>query len=279
LKHGIREVAEDLCTRQIGYRTGHDADEAERREIGEHRFTSLDRTILRATERDTPVPDSAGFRVVKNPAGASVLARLAVLQGMGLAELSRTNTWYVRENFVDVLRAMQRAADRQKTLAAHGVPISDNRLPIEVLDLNAFTSAEGRVLVHGQDEQNGRCYLMLEGTDAKVHYVEYTPEMELLRADGRLRTNSYVRLRRMLANGRSVVQVQDLGDSETVLKNRAILGENVRALLKRGIISIEDGWGGWLGRYQAAVSRLICENKEQQLARSRRRDKDLSRGR
>jgi type IV secretory pathway VirD2 relaxase len=279
LKHGIREVAEDLCTGQIGYRTGHDAAEAERREIGEHRFTSLDRAILRAMERDTLAPGSSGFAVVKNPAEPRVLARLAVLQRMGLAESTGLNTWNVRGNLAEVLRSMQRAADRQKTLAAHGVAISDNRLPIEVLDLNAFASAEGRILVHGQDEQTGRSYLMLEGTDAKVHYVEYTPEMELLRADGALRVNNYLRLRRMFANGRSVVQVQDLGDSEKVLDNRALLRENARALLKRGIIPTEDGWGGWLGRYQAALASVAREHKEQQLARSRRRGKDLSCGR
>jgi type IV secretory pathway VirD2 relaxase len=119
LKHGIRETAEDLCTRQIGYRTGHDAADAERREIGEHRFTSLDRAILRNMERDTPVPDSPGFGVVKNPAEPRVLARLAVLQRMGLAESTGLNTWNVCGNFAEVLRAMQRAADRQKTLAAH----------------------------------------------------------------------------------------------------------------------------------------------------------------
>lgn len=64
-------------------------------------------------------------------------------------------------------------------------------LPIEVPDMNAFTSTEGRILVHGQDEQTGRSYLMLEGTDAKVHYIEYTPEMELLRAEGGLRPNYF----------------------------------------------------------------------------------------
>jgi type IV secretory pathway VirD2 relaxase len=279
LKHGIRETAEDLCTRQIGYRTAHDAADAERREIGEHRFTSLDRAKLRAMERDTPVPDSTGFAVAKNPPEPRVLARLAVLQRMGLAELTGPNTWNVRRDLAGVLRAMQRAADRQRTLTAHGVPISDNRLRTEVLDLNAFTSAEGRILVHGQDEHFGRSYLMLEGTDAKVHYVEYTPEMELLRADGALRANSYLRLRRAVANGRSVVQVQDLGDSEKVLNNRALLGENARALLKRGVVPTEDGWGGWLGRYQAAIAHVAHEMNEQQIARGRRRDRDLSRGR
>lgn len=275
LKNEIRENAEDLCTRQIGYRTSHDAAEAERREMGEHRFTSLDRAIIRATECDTSLPDSAGFVAVKNLAEPRVLARLAVLQRMGLAEMSGPNTWNVRMNLADVLRAMQRAADRQKTLAANGVPISDNRLPIEVLDLNAFTSAEGRILVHGLDEQTGRSYLMLEGTDAKVHYIEYTPEMELLRADGALRVNSYLRLRRM-ANRRSGVQVQDLGDSEKVLNNRALLGEDARVLLKRGVIPTEDGWGGWLGRYQSS---LVSATREIIEGSSRPRERGLSRGR
>src|SRR5207248_3104154 len=41
----IREIAGDLCTRQIGYRTERDAQEAERREITEARLTSVDRRI------------------------------------------------------------------------------------------------------------------------------------------------------------------------------------------------------------------------------------------
>ena len=122
---------------------------------------------------------------------------------------------------------------------------------------------------------------MLEGTDAKVHFIEYTPDMEMLRADGGLRTNSFVRLRRTLANGNSVVHVQDLGDSEKVLKNRALLGENARMLLKRGIIPTEDGWGGWLGKYQAAISSVaneIVRNRERQRTQLGRK-RDLSHGR
>jgi hypothetical protein len=43
-----------------------------------------------------------------------------------------------------------------------------------------FKAVEGRMLVDGQDEQSGRNYLMLEGTDAKVYFIQYTPEMEQL---------------------------------------------------------------------------------------------------
>ena len=285
LKHGIREAAEDICTRQIGYRTRDDAAEAERREIGEHRFTSLDRSILRTADVAERRPDTGEVKIVRTPnAGPDekhIVARLAVLLRMGLAEPRGSNTWDIRRDLEEVLRAMQRAIDRQKTLAAHGVPISDDRLRTEVLDLRTFTAVDGRILVHGQDEQSGRNYLMLEGTDAKVHFVQYTPAMELLRAGGGMRPNAFLRLRRIVVKGQPVVHVQDLGDSEKLLKNRAILGENARSLLKQGIIPTEDGWGGWLGRYQTALVRTVnelVENRKRRYEGPQRR-RDLSQGR
>ena len=81
-----------------------------------------------------------------------------------------------------------------------------------MLDLRQVTSVEGRVLVHGQDEQTGRNYLMLEGTDAKVHFIQYTSEMEEARSRGELRTNSFIRMRKLLAT--AILEVSDLGDAE-----------------------------------------------------------------
>ena len=39
IRQGIRRAAEDLCTRQLGYRTEFDAATAQRREAHEHRYT------------------------------------------------------------------------------------------------------------------------------------------------------------------------------------------------------------------------------------------------
>jgi hypothetical protein len=63
---------------------------------------------------------------------------------------------------------MQRAGDRQKTLKAHGAVVSDKRLPAGIVDFRQIPSVEGRVIVHGEDEQSGRHYLILEGVDAHV---------------------------------------------------------------------------------------------------------------
>jgi hypothetical protein len=177
---------------------------------------------------------------------------------------------------------LQRACDRQKTLAAHGIPMSDERLRIEMLDMRQLTAVEGRILVHGQDEQSGQNYLILEGTDAKVHFIYYTPEMDQARSRGGLRTNCFVRLRKLFHAGRLTLDIRDLGDAEKLLNNRRLLEENARALLKRGAIPTEDGWGGWLGKYQAALAstaKEICRNCERLPSPSPERGRDRSRGR
>jgi type IV secretory pathway VirD2 relaxase len=288
VQQGIRSIAADLCTRQLGYRTELDGAEAERREVTEKRFTSIDKRLL----RDAPEFTSDHFTIVRNSTQPGLsetarsrtrhdVARLAVLSQMGLAESTGPNSWHLRRDFDEILRAMQKTADRQRTLAAHGALMSDERLHIEVLDLRQLTSVEGRVLLHGQDEQTGRGYLMLEGTDAKVHFIQYTPGMEQARSRGELKTNSFIRLRKLSVGEREMLEVNDLGDAERLLRNSQHLGERVYDLLNRGIRPTEDGWGGWLGKYQSALCKTIPEIEERELnrLRAKERHRDRSRGR
>ena len=290
IRQGIRSAAEDLCTRQLGYRSEFDAATAQRREVHEHRYTSLDRVI----KRDAVWPESVAstfFTVVRGPnqnqgnptarlMQQHTTERLIALEGMGLAERADPNLWRVRGNFEDVLRAMQRSADRQKILAAHGVLMSDERLPLVVLDLRGLTALEGRVLVHGEEETGrkaGLSYLMLEGTDGRVHYVYYTPEIEAARNRGGLRANSFIRLRKLFSERRPVLEIDELGDSESILRNKRYLRETVQRLIRRGIVPQEDGWNGWLGRYQKMLSaESIAQNR---VTTEAERDKNWDRGR
>ncbi len=272
VKSGIRSIAENLCTQQLGYRTQLDAAEAERREVSQQRYTSLDRIINR-TARLSTGNESQFFTFVQNPARdpqsdwlrlreQHTTERLIEVQKMGLAECIGPNIWRVRHDFESVLRAMQRMTDRQKTLAAHGVLMSDERLPITVLDYRKLTSVEGRILVHGEEEvgrEAGRSYLMLEGTDARVHHIYYTPEMEEARSRGGLKTNSFIRLRKLFVQKHPMLEIEELGDAEEMLDRPRHLRETAKSLIKRGIIPEEDGWGGWLGRYQAALRKAALE--------------------
>jgi hypothetical protein len=175
---------------------------------------------------------------------------------MGLASESANGQWQVKPDLATVLRAMQRAGDHQRMLASSGVPASDVRLPIVVRERRTLETLEGRVLMNGEDEHAGsygRQYVLIEGTDAKVHLIYYTPEMEDARSRGGLRANSFVRLRKLFSAGKPLIEIDDLGDSEVILKHKAYLKSAARALIRRGIIPTDEGWSGWLGRYQRAL--------------------------
>ncbi len=276
IKHGIRSIAEDLCTRQLGYRTQLDVAQSQRREVLQHRFTLLDRAITRDKPTDC---QSAHFLVSRNPRqprSQYLVARLRTLESMGLAEAAGPDQWRVRQDFETALRAMQRLGDRQKILAAHGVPVSDTRLPLVMFDLRNCTTLEGRILVHGEDEAAGRSFMMLEGTDAKVHCIYHTPQMAEARGRGGLRANRFVRLRKLFENGRPRLEIDEIGHSEKILSNRHYQEETARRIMQSGTAPVEDGWGGWLGRYQSALRKTAVELGD---VRKPSREREHSRGR
>ena len=289
IREGVRHITEDLCTRQLGYRTEFDTADAQRLEVNQHRYTSLDRLIQRDVDR-ADAAESPFFTVKKDLSRAGLgpstslierrtAERLMVLESIGLAESAGPKTWRVRRDFVSILRVMQRSADRQKILAAHGALISDERLQMTVFDARSLTTLEGRVLVHGEEEYSGRSYLMLEGTDARVHYVYCTPEIEAARNRGRLRTNSFIRLQASTADARPALEITDLGDSEALLRDTRQLREIGRRLIRRGIIPQDDGWNGWLGRYQKALRDAVTTLETPSVIKRPERDKNRDRGR
>jgi predicted DNA-binding transcriptional regulator len=119
---------------------------------------------------------------------------------------------------------------------------------------------------------------MLEGTDARVHYLYYTPEMEAARNRGSLRTNSFIRLRNLFTEDRPALEIDDMGESEAILSNKGHLRETAQRLIRRGILPKEDGWKGWLGRYQKAVRDAAATLQAQETTKPERQ-KSPDRGR
>jgi type IV secretory pathway VirD2 relaxase len=255
VKAGIRARVEELCTAALGYRTERDAAEAARREIPEARYTSLDRLIRR---RAQPAQSPDHFAVAADPGDPALkpaariqeqhlAARLQVLQSMHLADAVSPGAWLVRSEFETVLRAMQRAGDRQKMLAAHAALLSDPRLPMQVTDCRSIHLLEGRVITHGEEENSGRVYMLLEGTDARVHFIYHSREIASAWQQGRLRPNSFIRLRRLL--GDKDLGVSDLGDADRILTNKEHFRRAAARMPNAGATATSDITSGWLGRY------------------------------
>jgi len=75
------------------------------------------------------------------------------------------------------------------------------------------------------------------------------------------------------------MEIDDLGEAEAALRNKTLLKQTVRAMIRRGAIPDEDGWGGWLGRYQAALRKTALDEIDHDKGASRHLGQDRSRGR
>jgi hypothetical protein len=73
--------------------------------------------------------------------------------------------------------------------------------------------------------ETGRSFMMLEGTDAKVHCIYHTPQMAEARGRGGLRANRFVRLRKLFENGWPLLEIDELGHCEKVLNDERHLEE------------------------------------------------------
>jgi hypothetical protein len=102
--------------------------------------------------------------------------------------------------------------------------------------------------------------------------------MEELRSQGGLQTNSFIRLRKFSTARGPIVEIQDMGDSEAILRNKAHLRETASEMIRRGVYPKDDGWNGWLGRYQKAlVDAAFALEQRQTKERERRRSRGLGR--
>jgi len=55
------------------------------------------------------------------------------------------------------------------------------------------------------------------------------------------------------AKGKTFLILSDLGPSAELLNNTEHMRNSAQALMKRGIVPVENGWAGWLGKYEARL--------------------------
>lgn len=249
IKAGIRQHAERLCTLQLGHRTQDDVRLALAREVTQFRFTSLDRTILKAIQHE-------GQRL--SFADNVLNARLQFLSRAGLVQESGPHQWIVPGNLDWTLKQMAVAADRQRMLAQSGVAISDDKMPHCRTSLDEIGSLRGRVLANLEEEQSGQMHLILEGTDGVVHFIRHNRAITDRRAKGELKPNHFV----VFEPTPKGLSIKDLGDADAYLT-----APHFRSTpLPAEAASASHNWRGWLGRYH---QRLVPAGAVQQLQQHR----------
>src|SRR5207237_5977518 len=93
------------------------------------------------------------------------------------------------------VRRSHLAGDTMKSRARHQAHLSDPRLPLVVTRIEAGTRLAGRVVSTGlADELRDRRYLLLEGTDRRLHYILQTPDVERARGQARFHVGDHITL-------------------------------------------------------------------------------------
>ena len=170
---GLRQRAVDLVNLDLGPRTVHEIMRANLREIGQERFTGIDRRLLRVIDADGLVsPHNLDGIEQSLRAG-----RLATLGRLGLAVEERKGRWRLSDELEPILRAMGKRGDIIATLDRE---VRARELTAAPADYAIYDPAAGnvqpivgRIAARGlSDEQTGREYLIVDGVDGRAHYVE-----------------------------------------------------------------------------------------------------------
>jgi type IV secretory pathway VirD2 relaxase len=191
IAHGFRERASELVTLDLGPRTTREIEDRLRHDVGQERLTGIDRRLLRRVGHDRIVT-SADRDPFQQSLGAG---RLRTLVAMGLADDmggGRYRLVHGIENTLrqmgergDIIRTMQRELTARNLARAGADQVIARRLARPIV---------GRVIHRGlADEHHDRHYLMIDGVDGRVHYVdigkgdatEPTPEGMIVRLTAR----------------------------------------------------------------------------------------------
>lgn len=212
--HGMRLRACELATEWLGPRTEREIRESLLREVGQERWTGLDRR-LQQLAREGVVDLAATRGTLAGQDRTMLIGRLQRLTEMGLAQSEGTISWRLRTDLEPTLRAMGERGDILRTM--------QRAFGARQRDMAVFNPGEsgrpvvGRVVAKGlADELQERGYLVLDGVDGRAHYVALAPGAEL----EEFRTGAVVEARG-LAEPRAVDKtIATLADGGTYQTNR-----------------------------------------------------------
>ncbi|MBZ9648117.1 DUF3363 domain-containing protein [Sphingobium sp. 3R8] len=170
ISQGLRERASELVTLDLGPRTDREIEDRLRHDVDQERLTAIDRRLLRRMDADRTVSPADN-----DPFQQSIAAgRLRKLKAMDLAEDVGGGRYRLEDGLEDTLRRMGERGDiirlMQRELTARRL----DRAGVEqVVTTEMREPLVGRVIHRGfSDEHRDRHYLMIDGADGRVHYVD-----------------------------------------------------------------------------------------------------------
>ncbi|WP_461274648.1 DUF3363 domain-containing protein [Acidithiobacillus sp.] len=200
IRNGMRKIAEEIATERLGYKSELEIQKSKEKEIDARQFTGIDRDIqdrqvkgmepdLTYVTEDRLTPEAKHTDFV---AQRLRIRRLETLEKLGVAEKVGAMTWALDTGWDKALKDLQVLQRRTAMVAQGRALMTDPRCPPVVTKIQPGDHLVGRVLGTGSDEQYDRSYLLIEGTDSRVHIVYQNAAIEKQRAEQKLQPRSLV---------------------------------------------------------------------------------------
>ena len=178
IARGMRALAEELATRELGLRNEFDIQRDIQKSIRQQRITPIDRGL----EKEAALSPERLVDLRLAPASGqdfairgrtNRLARLQFLEEMGLAKELEAGVWRIDERMIDRLETLGTKNDVIKLLHRRMRGVADG-VDVHFVTPTAANDGTivGSVLHTGlADELHDRRFMLVEGTDKRVHHV------------------------------------------------------------------------------------------------------------
>ena len=172
--HGIRARAQDLVTLELGPEMELERITKLTREVVQERFTLLDRSLV-ARAKDNVLAITAAD-AADHSRHALRMGRLKTLERMGLAQERRPGVWQLDAALDTKLRRLGERADKIKMMQRALADAGMDRSAAAYALFDRGTRKQpllGKVVGVGfVDEITDRHCVVVDGADARVHYIE-----------------------------------------------------------------------------------------------------------
>ncbi|AQQ05401.1 hypothetical protein B0E33_18995 [Roseibium algicola] len=182
--HGMRRRASELLTLELGPQTEQEFRQKLARQVGQDRFTDLDRRLLR--QAGNGLLDVGASKASANERSWQTLkaGRLRVLEQRGLANEVAPGQWQLSAKLEATLRRAGERGDIIKTmhrgLKAAGLDAGASDYAIFDPGDPRSRTVTGQVIDRGlHDELNEGHYILVDGADGRVHHVALDPRQDM----------------------------------------------------------------------------------------------------
>jgi type IV secretory pathway VirD2 relaxase len=195
LSHGFRHHSQELATRVLGIRLEREITLSRERQLEHEYVTSIDRSIIRKAENSIvnyhkPVSDN----LLSRDQRLLEIRRLNFLETLGLAEQVTAKAWKIKDDLEIKLHQMRLSNDIIESRARHNITTLTHEIPIPT-QIHERKPLTGKVVGMGlENELKDQRYLLLEGIDGKVHYIQATNSIVKARDNFEFSNNDIITL-------------------------------------------------------------------------------------